>query len=403
MSEERLRRKAINCLLGVSLGDRAGIETEMLTREEILAATGGRGITHPKDKIDQKLRKVPDTRGLEDGSTSDDTALTEANVEGFISAGRYDHELFALLHMRAFKTGTSGWGGTTKRSSWEIDKHYLAQKRPSAALLPPPNLSEKDRKIWKQAEPRSPFYRAMPGKKGTGRGNGIAMKAAAFPLFHGVNQGKFRPDPMLDEIMQHGMMTHADPTASLMAYAVAVAIGGMLHLPERLERINARYALDQAAVADFIIARVREAEERYQYLMKKPHQASERLLQAFTLMIEHPEAFLDHFSQKSSDALVTVPLAIGIFLRQPDDPRAAVLEAVNAGGDTDTVASMVGAMCGANTDDLNAWPTDWLAALKDHGTRATRLGEELFAVAADRASPSGRWTVNDLKRELGYL
>lgn len=46
-------------------------------------------------------------------------------------------------------------------------------------------------------------------------------------------------------------------------------------------------------------------------------------------------------------ALGSVPTAIALFLRSADDLKTALVSAVHAGGDTDTVASMAGAIAGA--------------------------------------------------------
>jgi poly(ADP-ribose) glycohydrolase ARH3 len=48
-------------------------------------------------------------------------------------------------------------------------------------------------------------------------------------------------------------------------------------------------------------------------------------------------------------ALGSVPTAISLFLSSPDDLEAALVSAVLAGGDTDTIASMTGAITGART------------------------------------------------------
>ncbi|HTK60024.1 MAG TPA: ADP-ribosylglycohydrolase family protein, partial [Candidatus Baltobacteraceae bacterium] len=69
MSDEKQR--AINVMLGVHLGDALGVPFEMMTRQEILNATGGEGVTRPRFDFDPSARKLPDTRGLTPGSTSD--------------------------------------------------------------------------------------------------------------------------------------------------------------------------------------------------------------------------------------------------------------------------------------------------------------------------------------------
>ena len=62
-------------------------------------------------------------------------------------------------------------------------------------------------------------------------------------------------------------------------------------------------------------------------------------------------------------AYESVPFAICVALRHLDDFRAGVFEAVNAGGDTDTTASMVGAMLGARLG-VDAIPEDLKAPFK---------------------------------------
>jgi poly(ADP-ribose) glycohydrolase ARH3 len=48
-------------------------------------------------------------------------------------------------------------------------------------------------------------------------------------------------------------------------------------------------------------------------------------------------------------ALGSVPTAVALFLSSPDDLEAALISAILAGGDTDTIASMTGAITGART------------------------------------------------------
>ena len=63
-----------------------------------------------------------------------------------------------------------------------------------------------------------------------------------------------------------------------------------------------------------------------------------------------PERSLDDVVDLVGTSLATqesVPAAFAILALYPDDPWQAVLSAASVGGDTDTIAAMVGAIAGA--------------------------------------------------------
>jgi ADP-ribosylglycohydrolase len=55
--------------------------------------------------------------------------------------------------------------------------------------------------------------------------------------------------------------------------------------------------------------------------------------------------------------------AVYVFARHPDSPRAALLEAANTPGDSDSIATLVGALVGARMG-LGGLPNDWVAQLE---------------------------------------
>lgn len=64
----------------------------------------------------------------------------------------------------------------------------------------------------------------------------------------------------------------------------------------------------------------------------------------------------------SGYVLQTVPVALHAWLSYQNDFRAAVLAAVHCGGDTDSVAAVVGGMVGAQSGTVDL-PQDWLDSL----------------------------------------
>lgn len=72
------------------------------------------------------------------------------------------------------------------------------------------------------------------------------------------------------------------------------------------------------------------------------------------------------FAELGTSYLVfeTVPSAFYCFSRWFDDPEQAIKEAVNAGGDTDSIACITGALCGA-VHGVDAIPERWIKGLEN--------------------------------------
>ncbi|WKZ29216.1 MAG: ADP-ribosylglycohydrolase family protein [Patescibacteria group bacterium] len=383
----RMKMIAVNSMLGVHLGDALGVPTECQSREAILAATDGRGVTGPMFDLAIE-RKVLDTRGLPPGATSDDSQLANAVADALIQAGDYEHELMVLHHLHALWHDVAGWGGTTKRSLYEIDKWYRAASR---SVIRSPNFGGRmtDAERWAKAEPRHPNHPAR--RASMSRGNGVAMKIAPLALFLAARHegNAFNSGRAFDLVYKLGRMTHEDPISSIAAYAIASVVS------DRAVGISAEYASLN------VRTRVEAVERTLQLAHHGEDRFSQALTEAFRLAVE-PEALWAFGSAGNSDALHSVALALGIWYRHCEDrePTAAVLEAINAGGDTDTVASMVGAMMGAGSDDPDWWPKDWVSALKDGGSLARTLGADLWRVA-NGGTPDG-WDRGEMLRKIGY-
>ena len=63
---------------------------------------------------------------------------------------------------------------------------------------------------------------------------------------------------------------------------------------------------------------------------------------------------------------------------------AAVLGAVNLGGDADTIGAVTGALAGAHWG-LVAIPPEWFAELRDHD-RILRIAGDLYRLAVEKGS-----------------
>jgi ADP-ribosylglycohydrolase len=90
------------------------------------------------------------------------------------------------------------------------------------------------------------------------------------------------------------------------------------------------------------------------------------------------------------DARETVPAALALTVLADGDPRTAVEQAANFGRDTDTIATMAGAVCAALSGPASI-PRPWLDTLgKEAVTSARRLGERLARTARAKAASRQR-------------
>ena len=67
-----------------------------------------------------------------------------------------------------------------------------------------------------------------------------------------------------------------------------------------------------------------------------------------------------------------IAAAVYLFARHPDDPRAGILEAANTPGDSDSLATLLGALVGAR-GGIASLPAEWV--------RDVERAEELSALA----------------------
>jgi hypothetical protein len=86
-------------------------------------------------------------------------------------------------------------------------------------------------------------------------------------------------------------------------------------------------------------------------------------------------AYADEWQGISAIVTPTVVWSLYSFLRDPDDYWTAVCTAIGAGGDTDTMAAMAGAIAGARLGP-SALPAELVEQLNDRGRwGAAALGE----------------------------
>jgi len=332
MEDQNVLSKIQGCLLGVAIGDAMGMPVETMSAEAILDATSGKGISgFVKPMSGRKW-----VAELKAGDTTDDWQLTRAVARSLCrTRGRFDMADCAAEHVRELDKSVFGWGKTTEQAIAAIKCG--------------------ERKVGKDW-----LTEAAPGK---GCGNGIIMKVAPLALSHYLT-GYSWEDAWFDTRLL-GLITHPDLRASIAAYAVSLYIQlamigrgvtssekGLSYLPDVIsivKKIESQENIDTDLVSDrleMIPANLGSAQELRTAVGCGFH------------------------------SLDTAAFTIGTFVRHPTDFRAAILEAVNAGGDADSNASIVGALVGANLG-LIGIPEDWQSFREDF-TQPLVIGAYLY-------------------------
>lgn len=339
------------CLVGLAIGDAIGMPVETMTHEEIQQLHDGAGITGPVRQISMRYN---DGDPMEAGTTTDDTQLAFALALSLIEKEGLDLFDVAMEIVAEYRSGKFGWGGTLRSSAEALgaylDSNGKTGRSPLHYLTKIPSFDPKAH-----------------------CGNGVAMRIAPFGLWHGTLSN--RVDDLVDRVFMIGRMTHDDPRASIAAVAITAAVS---HLLYHGHSTGGNDWFFRKSVMDA----VRHAEEKFVAGRKV---FSDRLEHAYALT--GSTKMLREEIGCGSFALESVPFAIGTFLRHPSDFRAGVLEAVNAGGDADTTASMVGAMIGTNVG-ISGVPRDWVMnvrACHDAVLLANSLHEMCIRTAQPRS------------------
>lgn len=299
--------RALGALYGLAVGDALGAPTEAMTREQIQAVYGQvTGFVAARDDVRGTARVTDDT----------DQALIVGHLvvegSGHVDPHRLGEELRAWGRRMADRGASRLLGPSTQRA---------------LALLAdgcPPEET---------------------GRYGTT--NGAAMRIA--PIGVAVP-----PEPLqrlVGAVVRAGLVTHDTRVAHAGAAAVAAAVSA---------------GIEGAGLADAAVCAVRAAELAAAHGHGAPTDVADRIRRAVSARDGLP-ALLDTLGTGVATE-ESVPAAFAVAARYPDDPWAACLAATNAGGDTDTIAAMAGAMVGACTG---------IDALPEKAVRTVRRANDL--------------------------
>lgn len=295
------RKKFTGCLLGSAIGDALGMQTEGMESTDI------------KVKYNMVFDYAPGRPGshnekLRPGQYTDDTEQTIILVRSIIAAGKFDADEFSKRLLEHYEIITTrpelnrGWGTTS----------LTACKR----------LAEGER--WQDSGEDSPTC-------------GSAMRASPIGLLY-----PGRPEKTEDIARSSSLPTHKNPESIAGAVAVAAAVSMAVN------NFN----------PDTIIQTTADLARKYDEKLADKIQSVEK--------VRHiPE--INAFSILGTTIMASdvVPSALYCFARNPLDFPKTLITAINAGGDTDSIACIAGALSGAYLG-VDAIPQKWLDELENH-------------------------------------
>ncbi len=346
MRKERVRDRAMGCLMGVFIGDAFGLPVECQSPAAICDKFG-----YLDYFASNKHHKFKNVARRAAGTKSDDSQLSLA----MMSALRQGYDLWRIRreHVEAAngKWGEPvGWGGTTRKA---VEKMKAGDRVTS-----------------------------IEG----GAGNGTCMKIAPLAIYcvykcrntpHGRFTNSFNAS-LLKKCREITLLTHPDPNCVVATYCQARMIIRAMQgeLPRNSVEIakwflvDAKWAEDHLTRAQFvhIDSKVQTPSESLHQRMKelfcRQVTVGDKTLNIFS--VETSAVSIGICTERSSWILHSYPLVAYCTAKYLPlwNFKHAVLETANAGADADSNASMVAAIAGAYLG-LETIPTEMVRGLKE--------------------------------------
>ncbi len=299
--------KFLGALLGAAVGDALGAPFEGRTR-------------HYMRKLPTLARQYQKMTGYPTGQYTDDTQMTLALCEAIINKKKVLGEVVAKRFATLWRNNSIiGEGAACRAAMMRIIVHNTP---------------------WDEA-----------GVEEGQAGNGSAMRTSPIGLFDCDDPVTLRSDAITQSII-----THKDERASAGAVALSAAISFCVN----------SYEINPDAFIDHALDSITGISQTFS-------DALTELREIITL--DDDSAFMkiatyraDSSEEPTGITAYVVPTVLAAFyhfLRTPPDWAASVEHALRWGGDTDTLASITGALSGAY-NGIGVIPTRLIDDLKDH-------------------------------------
>lgn len=344
-----LADRVIGALQGAAVGDAIGGATEGWSVDQIHARWGGwvAGIVPPYNLDWQTARPIaPYHKG--DGHVTDDTLMTRALMQVYLEQRRHLDAYDIAEHLVPKLIGEKVWIPELERSELPIQRLFLAEKYMVFRLQ------------WGHIDPRE-----------AGVGNavncGAAMYMAPVGLVNIADPERAYAEAI--ELAGTHQSSYGREAAGVFAAAVAAAgtpdatASSVINTAIELARDGTRDAIEAVSVAAAQFTDWREAI------------SSGKLRGAIkpfdTVADDYRNQGLGARRPSRLHSIEELPIALGMLRIADSDMRESILGATNYGRDSDSIATMAGAIAGAMHGEA-AVPHDWFQQIQE----ASRLDLE---------------------------
>ena len=356
-----LRRRIHGVISGAAVGDALGGATEGYTPEQIQQRHGGRvtGIVPPwaADEWATARPIAPYHKG--DGHITDDTLMTRALIETYAARPRHLDAFAIAEELVPRLLGEEVWIPELEREAILLQRIFLAEKWIVARLH------------YGHVDPRE-----------AGVGNIVNCGAAMYMSPVGVvNAG----DPAAAyaeaiELAAPHQSSYGREAAGVFAAAVAASLAPRADVSSVVDAcLEVGHDGTRAAVEAVVKAAAAGA-----------GLAPDELATSLRSAVEPFDTVGSDYRQPAADArrpsrtksIEELPVALGFVVAHDADFSGAVLGAVNYGRDSDSIATMAGAVCGG-LGGSEVVPTEWLSTIETNSRLdITAMADRLADIAA---------------------
>ncbi|WP_235939914.1 ADP-ribosylglycohydrolase family protein [Occultella kanbiaonis] len=366
-----LEDRVAGVLAGAAVGDALGGATEGWTPEQIEERHGGRvrGIVGPFLPDWRTARPIaPYHKG--DGHVTDDTLMTHALVEVYATRRCHLDAFHVAGDLVPLMIGERRWVPELEDEALILQRVFLAEKW-LVARLHYGHVDPREAGVGNIVNCGATMYMAPVGLVNLGDPDGAYAEAIELAGAHQSSYGR--------------------EAAGVFAAAVAAACTPGASVADVMTACR-RLAKDGTAAA---IEAVLSAVERFVAAGGAPDPRElNRVVRAAvapydTVGDAYRAPAMDARLPSRTKSIEELPVALGLVAAHGGDLRGAVLDAVNYGRDSDSIATMAAAICGG-LGGLAAVPEEWVSEV----TRASRLDldtvvesmtSSVRAIAADDA------------------